>query len=273
MPGNISQFLADINKRGIAKSSHFDVKFWINVALVSSIPDLTSRCESAELPGRQIATTDNKIYGPIYKTPYQTIYAEMTMTFIDTADMSIRLFFEEWMNSIYNPKYNQMQYLDTFMADAEVTQYDLDGDTDSLNKTLQFKLLNIFPTNINQMSTSWGDDSPHKLSVTFFYERYEIQIDKTGNKKTTIEMLPTPDYMVEYPEDEKNNDNQINSQEIARSIMQQDMVEYPEDEKINDEQINADAYAQSQIRQNARPADLGLFGNVIKDIANKVKGL
>lgn len=273
MPGNISRFLSHIKKRGIAKNSHFDVKFVIDPSFANEagIPELLSlRCETAELPGRQIVTTDNKIYGPIYKTPYQTMYAEMTMTFVDTDDMSIRVFFEEWMNAIYDPEFNQMQYLDMFTGQALVTQYDVSGDPDSLNTILQFKLLNIFPTNINQLSTSWADDSPHKLSVTFFYERYELtQYAKTTS--ATVATLPPPDNMVEYPEDEKNNDTQINSEEIAKSIAAQDMVEYPEDQKINDQQINANVYAETQIRQNARN-DVGALGTIIEDIKNKVLG-
>ena len=98
MAGNISDFLSHIKDRGIAKTSHFDVRIWpVDVGFPS--PDisqlLTLRCETAELPGRQIVTTDNKIYGPIYKVPYQTLYSEITMTFVDTAELDIRKFFEQ----------------------------------------------------------------------------------------------------------------------------------------------------------------------------------
>ncbi len=193
MPGNISQFLSNINKQGIARSSHFDVQFSIPLTEGGYIPQLLSmRCESAELPGRQIVTTDNKIYGPIYKTPYQTMYAEMTMVFVETSKMEIRGFFEDWMNTIYDPEFNQMNYLDNFICDATVTQYFVDGDEEGLNPSLQFKLKNVFPTNINQLSASWADDSPHKLSITFFYERYEIldqSITMANRKTTTAESL------------------------------------------------------------------------------------
>ena len=67
---------------------------------------------------------------------------------------------------------NQLEYLDTFVGQARVTQYDTEGDGNTLKPILRFNLINIFPTNINQLATSWSDDSPHKLAVTFFYERY-----------------------------------------------------------------------------------------------------
>ena len=174
MHGNISEFLSNVNKHGISKNSHFDVQFMPPGGIGSmDIPEILNfRCEAAELPGRQIVTADSKIYGPIYKTPYGTMVSEMTMTFIDTNQMKIRLFFEDWMNIIFDPNMNQLEYLDTFVGQAQVTQYDTEGDGNTLKPILRFNLINIFPTNINQLATSWSDDSPHKLAVTFFYERY-----------------------------------------------------------------------------------------------------
>lgn len=172
MPGNISQFLEHVKDSGIAKTSHFDVEIMMGDADVSRL--LKLRCDAAELPGRQIATTDNKIYGPIYKTPYQTLYSEITLTFVETADMQIRNFFEMWANSIYDAQTNVIGFIDEVVADIFVTQYDVDGTSDQLNPTLKFQLIRAFPTNINQMTTSWADDAPHKLSITFFYERYVI---------------------------------------------------------------------------------------------------
>jgi hypothetical protein len=274
MPGNISQFLADIEKRGIAKTSHFDVNFSLPPILLpdTKTPEiLTLRCESAELPGRQIVTTDNKIFGPIYKTPYQTMYADITMTFVDTADMHIRMFFEYWMNGIFDPERNNMEYLDSFMGNAKVTQYKLDGDEQGLNKTLQFNLINIFPTNINQLSTSWSDDSPHKLSVTFFYERYEI-IEFGNPVFSTVDSLPQPQYMIEYPENEEFNDIQMNEMEQAKSRASDYMIEYPEDQKFNDIQMNEMQKAQT-LAGNTYRTDTGVLGGVIQNIINKVRGL
>lgn len=246
MAGNISRFLSDITQRGIAKTSHFDVEFSLPAILQPDTDTpriLKIRCESAELPGRQIVTTDNKIFGPIYKTPYQTMYADITMTFVDTADMDIRIFFEYWMNAIFDPAYNQMQYLDSFMGNATVTQYKLDGDPDGLNMILRFKLINLFPTNINQLSTAWADDSPHKLAVTFFYERYEIE--QFGSTSfSTVDSLPQPQSMIQYPEDEKLNDIQMNEMEQAQTLA-----------------------------RNTYQTDTGLLGGVIQNIINKVRGI
>jgi|GEM_PF-6091078 len=226
MPGNISEFLADIRERGIAKTSHFDVQLTPPVVVIEPdstgiAPLLTLRCESAELPGRQIGTTDNRIYGPIYKTPYDSIYAETTFTFVDTAEMDIRKFFERWMNQIFDSETNTIHYIDDIVTDIFVRQYDVSGTTESLNTILQFQLFRAFPTNINQLTTSWGDDAPHKLNVTFFYEYYIIDEKKMQTNFATVNDLTDPTQSPAFYEAtpkslEDLEDTTRNFREIAR---------------------------------------------------------
>ena len=45
---------------------------------------LALQCESAELPGKTLATADVKVYGPTFKVPYQTQYSDMNLTFLCT---------------------------------------------------------------------------------------------------------------------------------------------------------------------------------------------
>ena len=37
---------------------------------------LALQCEAAELPGKSLLTSEAKIYGPVFKVPYQTQYTE-----------------------------------------------------------------------------------------------------------------------------------------------------------------------------------------------------
>ncbi len=206
MSGSITQFLAEFSKTGVARTSHFDVliptKFKVDyVKLPSSL--LTFRCEVSELPGRQLLSSDIKIYGPTYKTPYQNVYAETNLTFIETADMDVRVFFERWMDLIIDSTTNRIAYPDDYVQTIEVRQYDVvsespdapgnggiaggptivkdeEGKTTRnyketrLRKVLTCTLIDAFPTNINQMTTQWNDDSIHRVQVTFFYRSYTL---------------------------------------------------------------------------------------------------
>lgn len=175
MSGSIADFLGNLMKGGVSKTSHFDVL--IPAANPDLGRDMSFRCEAAEIPGRQIATTDNKIYGPVYKTPFQSVYAESSLRFVETANFDIRVFFETWMDTIWDSSTNQMSYPEKWMREIQIIQYDVtpsEAQGSNLKKVLTCKLRDAFPINVNQMPTDWTDDSFHRVMVTFAYRSYKL---------------------------------------------------------------------------------------------------
>lgn len=203
--GRIDSFWSQINDQGISKNSHWDVQINLPDSLrgspfINSYPGidrtLAFRCEAGELPGRQVVTADQKIYGPIYRTPYQSLYTELNLTFVETADLQIRQFMEAWMDTIFDSRTNIMRYQETYTTKMIITQYHVEGVPPALPITppdvgdfapqanrpgpigaapaLYVYLEGAYPVNINQMATSWSDDSPHRVQVTFFYEWYTM---------------------------------------------------------------------------------------------------
>lgn len=180
MAGRIDQFLSHMNDEGVAKAAFFDV--WIPAPPVTMPGGLIQmRCEAAELPGRSFTTQDVRIYGPIYRTVSQSVYNELTLTFIETQTMAIRTFFETWMNLIYNSKTNAQSYPDDFVTDVWVHQYDAtpndaSSQSDSaLQEVMRMNLHRAFPTAVNPMTTAWSDDAFHRVQVTLVYEWYDLQ--------------------------------------------------------------------------------------------------
>jgi len=97
MAGTINDFLGSFNT-DVARASRFDVQ--INVPLVllpfvKTSRQINYRCETADIPGRTLATTERRFgSAPSRKIPYQTTYNESTMSFIVSDDMSEKTFFE-----------------------------------------------------------------------------------------------------------------------------------------------------------------------------------
>jgi hypothetical protein len=210
MAGRIDEFWSQMKDEGIAKNSHWDVRIDLPPSLSGQgwggiEQTMKLRCESGELPGRQVVSSDIKIYGPIYRTPYQSVYTELNLTFIETADLQIRRFMEAWMDTIFDSGSNVLAYQNTFQASMTITQYQVDarpgkpadprteftpefgpnvfagrqvaapaGAGSSLEPSLLMFIKNAYPVNINQMATSWADDSPHRVQVAFFYEWYTM---------------------------------------------------------------------------------------------------
>jgi len=192
MAGLNHEFLSSIRKSGVSKTSHFEVSIpfvpaAVNVeGAIEASRLLSFRCESTELPGRQLVTQENKIYGPVYKTPYQSIYQDITLNFIETSDLYIRQFFELWMDIIFRSTDNRLQYPDSYRTRINITQYDLSvknpGDS-SLAPIAAWTLYSAFPSAINQMPVSWTEDGFHRVSVTLAYEYYIISTPTTQPKQ------------------------------------------------------------------------------------------
>lgn len=166
MAGSINDFKSSFSK-DIARPNKFDVSIPIPLTLIpyiNSAKSLVYRCENANLPGRSLATTEQKTYGPVEKMPYLTSYTDIDLTFIVDDDMNQKVFFDAWLNYI-NPMYNyNFKYKSDYATTITINQYDV---TNQLSYSVN--LYDAYPIAINQMDLDWSSDGFHKLTVTFAY--------------------------------------------------------------------------------------------------------
>jgi hypothetical protein len=170
MAGSISEFKSSFTK-DLARANRFDVNIPIPLTLIpyiKSAKNLVYRCENANLPGRSLMTTEQKIgSNPIEKYPYMTSYNDIDLTFIVDGDMNQKVFFDAWLNYI-NPSYNyNFRYKSDYATVITINQYDV---TNKISYSIN--LYDAYPVSMNQLDLDWSSDSPHKLSVTFAYTRW-----------------------------------------------------------------------------------------------------
>lgn len=132
---------------------------------------LALQCEAAELPGRTLQTADVKIYGPTFKVPYNSQYGDTTLTFLCTNDFSERKLFDRWIDAIHPSDTNNLRYpkgaQSRYMTNIKIIQYD-----DFIKQIFAVELIDAFPIGVAPQSLSWSDDTFHRLSVQFAYQRY-----------------------------------------------------------------------------------------------------
>jgi hypothetical protein len=132
---------------------------------------LALQCESAELPGKTLATADVKIYGPTFKVPYQTQYTDTNLTFICTNDFYERKLFDRWMEAIMPSDTNNLRFpkgqQSRYMTNIKIIQYD-----DFIKQIYAVELLDAFPVGVAPQTLSWSEDGFHRLSISFAYQRY-----------------------------------------------------------------------------------------------------
>lgn len=170
MAGTINEFKSSFRK-DVARPHKFDVNVNIPLVLIpyiSGARSLVYRCEAASLPGRTMATTEQKTYGPVEKFPYLNTYTDIDLTFIVDDDMQQKILFDAWLNFI-NPLYNNhIRYKQEYATILTINQYDV---TNKL--TYSVNLYDAFPISMNQMDLDWSNDGYHKLNVTFAYTYWQ----------------------------------------------------------------------------------------------------
>jgi hypothetical protein len=139
---------------------------------------LSLQCEAAELPGKTLQTADVRIYGPIFKVPYNTQYTDTTLTFLSTNDFHERKLFDRWMEAIQPSDTNNMRFpkgqQTRYLTNIKIIQYD-----DFIRQIYAVELLDAFPIGVAPQTLSWSEDGFHRLSIQFAYQRYRTIYDGT----------------------------------------------------------------------------------------------
>ena len=137
---------------------------------------LALQCETAELPGKTLMTLDAKVYGPIFKVPYMSQYGDTNLTFICTNDFYERKLFDRWIEAINPTDTNNLRYAKgektRYMTNIKIIQYD-----DFIKQIFAIELIDAFPIGIAAQPLSWAEDTFHRLSVQFAYQKYRVVYD------------------------------------------------------------------------------------------------
>jgi hypothetical protein len=148
---------------------------------------LMFQCDQASLPGYQINTVEQKVFGAPWSIAANPAdYAPLELQFICAGDMWERKFFEDWMEFIMpkgtnrytadnivsnlinadgvNRAAGSASYRNEYISTIQVIQF---HDTGIPSARYTFE--EAFPVMVAPQPLNWGDDSIHRLTVTFKY--------------------------------------------------------------------------------------------------------
>jgi hypothetical protein len=135
---------------------------------------ITYLCDSAELPGRQMLTTPQVIYGAQRKMPYGVVYNDLSLTFICTNLMLERKSFEAWQAAIQDPTNNYMNYYQDYIGHVTVVKYNDQGVP-----VHAIICEEAYPVTIEPQQLSWQPSSerPLGLRINFAYLKWRSEED------------------------------------------------------------------------------------------------
>jgi len=153
-----------------------------NMGNSRKLKQLSLRCESVNLPGQNISTTDDtNIYGPIRQVAESVNFAEdIGLTFQASSGLEERDYFEDWHRRIYNEQNWNMQYYDTYVGSLEI--YLLDREN---KRRYGLKCWEAYPKTIGPIALSYGTNNEiARISVDFIF-RYWTTL-KISRQKPNI---------------------------------------------------------------------------------------
>lgn len=174
--------LLDGNK-GVAKSYLYSVDIkaprGINGTSIGglNLSDVCLLAEATEIPGRQIVTTPQIIYGTTRKMPYGVLYNDLPITFICPGSMNVRKLFDAWQSLITNPFNNFFNYYEDYVGNITIYK-----TLDNARYSYFCDIHEVYPITIDSQPLSYGSSDYLRLTVQFAYRRWVNKDDLAENQ-------------------------------------------------------------------------------------------
>ena len=166
----INDFISSVKYNGLSRTNRYALMFgnlpWAETALTQNT---VLFCDQIQLPGTNYNTTDMRTYGEIRKAPYERLYEDINMSFYVDTNMSVKTFFDFWMEQIQNPVTRSFNYYDNYTADITIEVQDLQN-----KKRYNMILFEAFPKSIGAVQLDYNSKDIMKLSVNFAYKYYHV---------------------------------------------------------------------------------------------------
>jgi len=149
---------------------------------------LRAYVESVDMPGRNLDTTDLKIYGPRRQVVNgHSFSGEITMSIYCDKYLRQRSFFEMWQKAAFDQGTNNVHFYDEYTGGLRIYQLGaFAGNADRDRICYGVELYEVFPKTISAVSFGHGQvDEIQKISVTLAFKNWiNLTMDKTGTYTT-----------------------------------------------------------------------------------------
>jgi hypothetical protein len=187
---DISVFSDNFLKVGLAQRSYFYVKFTPPGGLANEYKDVAYLGAAASLPGKRLATTEQKPYGygQTIKSPYDVLYDDIQVSFYVDAKRALAVdLFNEWiglavsetkdfpktpMRVGYRSDYIcndfKIYVVSPFAGSGEVADSGTAGDGEGV-ALIECHLVDAFPIQVDAIDLDWGQTDFIRIAVTFAF--------------------------------------------------------------------------------------------------------
>ena len=163
---NLRRFISDVKSKGIAQANRYEMVF--GGKLSNNL--IRDRVAEVSLAGLDVSTGDVRNPDWTWKPPYTNTKNDLTVSFIEHADHSIRKEISQWMDEIITVPNFTVGYLNDYSVGADVHVYNSTSNT-SIKFEINFDRL--YPINLAESSLGYSNNNQYLLTTcTFAYYGY-----------------------------------------------------------------------------------------------------
>lgn len=191
---SIDKFMASVRSEGLMRTARFEVffpvpKIFANNKLYSGdMNKILLYCESVNLPGLSLSTTQARTFGEIREIPWEKMFDNVNLSFYLDNSMQIKMFFDNWISNIQDPVTRNFAYYNDYTVDLQIKVFDL------INKTkYTVTLYECYPKAIAPINFDMASKDVAKLQVSMNYKYWKSTQDtSTTSPEAQREALGIP---------------------------------------------------------------------------------
>ena len=138
-------------------------------------------CRTAQIPGKQVTTHEKRIGMKFEKVAYGYAVEDVTLTFMETALMPIRRYFDDWRELILNEDAQTAAYKTEYQKRVVISQLAMPLPFGALTNipidvnasTYSVELVNAFPTTITSVDYNNEADGFVETTVSMSYTNWK----------------------------------------------------------------------------------------------------
>lgn len=165
-----SNFSHQVRTRGLARTNRYRAIIPFPTLGNGNIQLAELFCDSVVMPGMNIATTPQRVFGEVREMPYEKLYDPVTMTFYVDSQLIIKSVFEQWVSLVINPNSRTIQYYRSYIKDIELYIVNVDQ-----KEPYKVTLYEAYPKTISQINLSADSRDVMKLTVGFAYKYWKAE--------------------------------------------------------------------------------------------------
>ena len=170
---SLQRFKEEVKGHGLARTNRFIVGFGVPPLVQKDKYNLEMVqlfCETASIPGINIATQPNRSFGEQREIPYDRNFEPVTLNFYVDQAMTVKSFFDTWLDTVIDPRSRTINYYDEYVTDISITVVGLNDEN-----IYTINLYEAYPKNIQSINLDQNNKDIMKLGVVFNYKYSRVQ--------------------------------------------------------------------------------------------------